>query len=218
MIKTVIFDMDGTVLDTLGDLCDSMNAVLSEFFMPARTADEIRSFVGNGIPKLVKRAVPDGTDEKTLAACVDRMIEYYRGHCEIKTRPYGGIVPLLETLRERGVDTAVVTNKDDAAARALSGKFFGDLFGFVSGALPGQPLKPAPDAVLRAMRYFGASAGECIYIGDSDVDVMTAKNAGLASVGVLWGFRDRKTLEDAGADVIVSSPEEIAALFPDRRI
>ncbi|MCR5689129.1 MAG: HAD family hydrolase, partial [Clostridiales bacterium] len=129
-----------------------------------------------------------------------------------------GIVPLLETLRERGVDTAVVTNKDDAAARALSAKFFGDLFGFVSGALPGQPLKPAPDAVLRAMRYFGASAGECIYIGDSDVDVMTAKNAGLASVGVLWGFRDRKTLEDAGADVIVSSPEEIAALFPDRRI
>lgn len=217
MIKTAIFDMDGTVLDTLEDLCDSMNCVLAGNCMPVRTLDEIRSFVGNGIPKLVMRAVPDGTDDETVEKCTARMTEYYRGHCEIKTKPYDGIVPLLGKLRGAGVHAAVVTNKDDVAARALTEKYFGELFGFVSGALPGQPLKPAPDAVFRAMEHFGSKPEECIYIGDSDVDVLTAKNAGLSSIGVLWGFRDRKTLEDAGADRVVSLPEEIAEIILERR-
>ncbi len=213
MIKAVIFDLDGTLLDTLHDLADSVNLILALHGMPARTIDEIRSFIGNGIPTLIKRSVPSDTEKNELVVCIDEMQKYYKEHSDIKTKPYDGINELLERLKNEGVLTAVVTNKAEESAKILCARKFGDVFSVVIGDNGKDSLKPAPDNVFRAMEHLNIKKDEVLYVGDSDVDMITARNAGLTSVGVDWGFRDAETLKSNGADHIIYSPLELLSLI-----
>ena len=212
MIKAIIFDLDGTLLDTLEDLTDSVNYVLGKHNMPERTLDEIRSFIGNGVPTLIKRSVAENTDAETLSICVSEMMEYYKDHAEIKTRPYNGIPELLEELKNRNITTAVVTNKAEEAAIILCSKKFGNTLSCVIGDNGKDKLKPEPDNVFRALKELNTEKDEVLYVGDSDVDMITAENAGLTSIGVTWGFRDEKTLRENGADYIINSPDELLKL------
>lgn len=208
--KAAIFDMDGTILDTLEDLRDSVNASLAWAGFPARTTEEIRAFVGNGAKKLIERAVPDGTDEDTAGRILAYYRPYYEAHAQVKTAPYPGVCELLESLRAAGVELAVVSNKPDAAVKKLAGHYFPGVFHAAVGAMDGVPVKPAPDALRSAMRLLDVTAEETVYIGDSDVDVMTAKNAGTAGIFVTWGFRDEVFLRERGAETLVHSTEELA--------
>lgn len=213
MTKAIIFDLDGTLLDTLHDLTDSVNHVLTNHNMKNRTVDEIRSFIGNGVPTLIARSVPSGTDENTIAECVREMAEYYKDHADIKTKPYDGIDKLLETLKSKGIRTAVVTNKVENAAKILCNNKFGDIFDCVIGDNGKGRLKPYPDNVFRALDILGFPREEVLYAGDSDVDMITAENAGLRSIGVTWGFRDEAVLRKNGADFIVHYPTEILKIL-----
>jgi len=206
---SVIFDLDGTLLNSLEDLCDSMNYALSAHNMKARTLSEIRAFVGNGMLTLARKAVPEGTDEKTVNAVLATFKAHYADHSQDKTRPYEGITELLSALKERGIPTAVVSNKADYAVKLLMPKYFGDLIGVSLGELEGVPRKPHPDTVRMAMEKMGAH--NPVYIGDSEVDVLTAKNAGIDGIFVTWGFRSNKELTEAGADedCIVNSVFEL---------
>ena len=207
--KLAIFDMDGTILNTLEDLADSMNYALKIHGMPERTIDEVRRFVGNGIRKLVERAVP----EDTPLADVDRVFEtftvYYKDHCAIKTRPYDGILEVLKQLKDMGVKMAVVSNKADFAVQSLCQDYFPGLFDFAVGDREGQRRKPAPDSVNAVLEKFAMDRKDAVYIGDSDVDVDTAANAGMDMIGVSWGFRGREFLIEHGANKIADKPEEI---------
>ncbi|MBQ3527721.1 MAG: HAD family hydrolase [Clostridia bacterium] len=195
---SVIFDLDGTLLDTLEDLCDSMNYALSAHNMKTRTLSEIRVFVGNGMLNLARKAVPEGTDEEALNSVLTAFKAHYADHSQDKTRPYDGITELLSALKERGIPTAVVSNKADYAVKLLMPKYFGDLIGVSLGELEGVPRKPHPDTVRMAIEKMGAH--NPVYIGDSEVDVLTAKNAGIDGIFVTWGFRSNKELTEAGAD------------------
>lgn len=213
MIKAIIFDLDGTLLDTLHDLTDSVNHVLTNHNMKNRTVDEIRSFIGNGVPTLIARSVPAGTEENTIAECVREMAEYYKDHADIKTKPYDGIAELLEALNKQGIKTAVVTNKVENAAVILCNNKFGDIFDCVIGDNGKGRLKPYPDNVFRALDILGFPREEVLFAGDSDVDMITAENAGLRSIGVTWGFRDEAVLRKNGADFIVHYPTEILKIL-----
>lgn len=208
--KAAIFDMDGTILDTLEDLRDSVNASLAWAGFPARTAEEIRAFVGNGAKRLIERAVPDGTDEDTAGRILAYYRSYYEAHAQVKTAPYPGVCELLDSLRAAGVKLAVVSNKPDAAVKKLAGHYFPGVFHAAIGAMDGVAVKPAPDALRSAMRLLRVTAEETVYIGDSDVDVMTAKNAGTAGLFVTWGFRDETFLRERGAETLVHSAGEMA--------
>ena len=212
MIKAIIFDLDGTLLDTLEDLTDSVNYVLGKHGMPERSLDEIRSFIGNGVPTLIARSVPADTDPGTVKICVAEMMEYYKDHAEIKTKPYDGIMELLDELKKQNIRTAVVTNKAEEAAVILCNAKFGDVFDTVIGDNGTDRLKPAPDNVFRALRELNLQKNEVLYVGDSDVDMVTATNAELESVGVTWGFRDENVLRNSGADNIINSPLELLNL------
>lgn len=209
MINTVIFDLDGTLLNTLEDLADSVNHILSIHGFPERTIDEIRSFIGNGILMLMRRSVPKGTSEETANSCAAEMREYYNAHARIKTHPYDGIPELLSELKNRNIKTAVVTNKSETAAKILCNEIFGDVFSAVIGDNGTDRLKPAPDNVFRAIRLLDAKKESILYVGDSDVDMVTAENAGIVSVGVLWGFRDKDSLLENGAKHLISQPFEL---------
>ena len=213
MIKAIIFDLDGTLLNTLDDLADSVNHILTSHSMKTRTVDEIRSFIGNGIPTLIARSVPADTASETLSICVDEMQSYYKAHADIKTKPYDGINELLSQLRQRNIASAVVTNKAEESAKILCDRKFGDIFSFIIGDNGKDRLKPAPDNVFRVLKLLGAEKNEVLYVGDSDVDMITAANAGLRSVGVSWGFRDADVLRKNGADYIIHSPEELLNLL-----
>ena len=202
--------MDGTVLNTLEDLYLSVNFMLGEFSMPPRTREEIRSFVGNGIPKLIERSVPVGTNPELVKKCTDVMLSHYRIHCMDNTCPYDGIIPLLEKLKSEKIKTAIVTNKDESAAKKLVEDMFPGLVDVTIGLVPGRQPKPSPDGVLAALEILGSNKSESVYVGDSETDVMTAKNAGLPCIGCEWGFRDRKVLEEYGAEFIVSEPRDIS--------
>ena len=186
----ILWDLDGTLLDTLEDLKDSVNFSLRQFGYPERTEDEVRRFVGNGIGRLIARAVPEGVDAK---AVLDVFLPYYSSHCRIKTKPYVGIPEALEELGKK-YPMAVVSNKADAAVKTLCAQCFPGLY--ARGESADCPRKPAPDMVFKAMEDIGVD--RCIYVGDSEVDVQTAKNAGVPCLSVLWGFRDRETIEAAG--------------------
>lgn len=186
----ILWDLDGTLLDTLEDLKDSVNFSLRQFGYPERTEDEVRRFVGNGIGRLIARAVPEGVDAK---AVLDVFLPYYSSHCRIKTKPYAGIPEVLEELGKK-YPMAVVSNKADAAVKTLCAQCFPGLY--ARGESADCPRKPAPDMVFKAMEDIGVD--RCIYVGDSEVDVQTAKNAGVPCLSVLWGFRDRETIEAAG--------------------
>lgn len=213
MIQTILFDLDGTLLNTLEDLTDSVNHVLRSHEMPERTIEEIRRFIGNGIPTLIRRAVPTGTPEATSVLLTAEMKDYYKAHAQIKTKPYDGIRELLVELKNSNIKTAVVTNKAEPAAKILCDAVFGDVFTVVIGDDGQHPLKPAPDNVFRALELLNGEKTHTLYVGDSDVDMNTAAGAGLESVGVLWGFRDEKTLRDSGAKHIISSPSELLGLL-----
>ena len=208
-VKLAIFDMDGTILDTLGDLCDSLNYVLAKQGYPVRTLDEVRSFVGNGIAKLIERAVPcDCTKEQTLRV-YEEFIPYYREHCAEKTKPYDGIVKILSDLKQNGIWLAVVSNKADAAVQDLCKQYFEGLFDIAVGECPGMEKKPAPDAVNLVLDKLHISREEAVYIGDSEVDIATAVNSGLQLCVVDWGFRDVDFLKAHGAKRIFSDTESL---------
>lgn len=209
MYKLAVFDMDGTILDTLEDLKDSTNFALEKCGYPVRTYDEVRRFVGNGIRKLIERAVPEGLTVEQIDRVHEVFTEHYKVHCADKTKAYDGIKPLLVKLRASGVKTAVVSNKADYGVQELCKEYFDGLFDYAVGEREGIRRKPAPDAVNEALRVLGIDKSEAVYIGDSDVDFETAKNAELPCISVLWGFRDEEFLREKGATLFVRDPAEI---------
>lgn len=211
--KLAIFDLDGTILNTLEDLADAVNYALEAHGYPQRTIDEVRRFVGNGIRSLIERAVPTGLALEEINRVHQTFSAYYQEHCADKTRPYEGILPLLRRLRAAGCLTAVVSNKADAAVQPLCRQYYEGLFDYAVGEREGIRRKPAPDAVQEVLRRLRVDTGEAVYIGDSEVDIQTAANAGLDSIIVTWGFRDRAYLESQGGRRFVSRPEEIEEII-----
>ena len=211
--RYVIFDLDGTILDTLDDLADATNAALSAMGYPLRTRDEVRRFVGNGIRKLIERATPDGVTDEEIVKTHEAFTAYYSVHCKDKTKPYDGIPELVAALKERGIRSAVVSNKADYAVKELCADYFSGLFDMSIGEREGIRKKPAPDTVLEVMKALGADCEHTIYIGDSDVDLMTAKNNGIGCIGVSYGFRGREFLESHGAQLIADTVEELRDLL-----
>ena len=207
--KAVLFDMDGTVLDTLGDLANAVNHVLGEFGMPPRSREEVASFLGNGAAWLLAHAVPAGTDEAKTAEILRVYQPWYDAHCAILTAPYPGIVPMMEALRAAGVKQAVISNKQDSAVRLLAQEHFPGLLEAAVGEGPTVRRKPNPDAVLAALRAMGVAREEAVYVGDTEVDLETARNAGLACAIVGWGFRTDEALLAAGAERIFHSADEL---------
>lgn len=210
MYENIIFDLDGTLLDTLDDLTDAVNAALDACGLKKRTREEVRCFVGNGIVKLVERAVGENGGaffEKALAV----FKEYYAAHCADKTAPYVGVWELLRELQRRGVKTAVLSNKADFAVKSLASTYFDGLLMAAVGEneAAGIRKKPAPDALFAVMEQLSMTAENTAYVGDSEVDIRTAKNAGVDCICVTWGFRERAFMEREGGRVFVSSPAEI---------
>lgn len=212
-IKTVIFDLDGTLLNTLEDLADSTNHALACFGFPPRTLDEVRRFVGNGVRKLMERALPDGTDSGRFEAVFDCFKRYYVDHCMVKTGLYPGIAELLEALKAGGYRTAIVSNKLQGGVDELYRRYFADTVQVAVGERPDVPCKPAPDMVETALRELGTTKAGAVYVGDSDVDVATAAAAGLPCISVLWGFRDRDFLLCHGATCLAETPADIWRLL-----
>lgn len=209
MIDTIIFDLDGTLLNTLEDLKDSTNFALRKFNYPERTLEEVRQFVGNGVQKLIERAIPKGIENKDFAECLAVFKTHYAQNMYNKTAPYQGIEEMLAKLKQSGIKTAVVSNKFDLAVKELCKKYFGNLIEIAIGESDNVRKKPAPDSVLRAIKELNSKKESCIYSGDSDVDVQTAKNTGISCIGVTWGFRDRTLLEREGAKYIIDKPLEL---------
>lgn len=211
MYDTYIFDLDGTLLDTLDDLAAAVNYALRQHGMPEHTREDVRRFVGNGVRLLMIRAIPDGEDNPLFEATFQTFREYYMEHSLDTTRPYDGIPELLGELRARGKRVAVVSNKFYAATSELCHHFFPDTVEVAIGEHEAEGIrkKPAPDTVKEAFRQLGVDSRNAVYVGDSDVDLQTARNAGLPCISVLWGFRDRAFLEAHGATTFVTTPEEI---------
>lgn len=214
MFDTYIFDLDGTLLNTLGDLAASVNHALRCHDMPVRTVDEVRRFVGNGVHLLMERAVPGGSSNPQFEQALQTFRDYYLHHSLDTTRPYDGIAEMLAGLKRRGKRMAVVSNKFCTATEALCQHFFADTISVAIGEneAEGVHKKPAPDTVLEALRQLGADRQGAVYVGDSDVDLATARNAQLPCISVLWGFRDRQFLEACGAATFVNKPQEIIEL------
>ncbi len=207
--ETYIFDLDGTLLSTLEDLAKATNYALKQHEMPQRTREEIRLFVGNGVRKLIERAVPENTDSNTTDRVLDTFRKYYIEHALDNTSPYPGVTELLTELKSRKKNVAVVSNKFYDATRELCRHFFGSLVDVAIGERENIRRKPAPDTVMEALRQLGVGKEDAVYIGDSDVDVQTARNCSMPCISVLWGFRDRAFLESCGATIFVEKPEEI---------
>lgn len=212
MYKAVIFDLDGTLLDTLEDLADSVNEMLRAFSCPERSLEEIRLFVGNGMKKLVERSVPENFDKSRQNSAYEFFRQSYKKNMRNKTCPYDGILDCLEELQKLGIKTAVTSNKNDDAVKGLCEEYFGNLVTLAVGAREGVPSKPDPTMVNNVIEELNVEKTDCIFVGDSDTDIITAKNAELKSIGVLWGFRDREVLEKSGADFVISQPEDILKL------
>ena len=203
-MTAILFDLDGTLLNTLDDLADAVNVALTQFGCPARTTDEVRQFVGNGAERLIRLALPGKADDPEVSQVLAFFKDYYAAHSQIKTRPYDGVLEALAAVKEE-FPVAIVSNKPDEAVKILCGQYFGDVYAIGQSSV--LPRKPAPDMVWQAMKAIGAES--CIYVGDSEVDVQTAKNAGVPCLSVLWGFRDQNVLLDAGADRFCQHPEEL---------
>ena len=212
MYTHIIFDLDGTLLNTIDDLADAGNHVCAAHGWPTHTADQFKRMVGNGIPHLVKRFTPDGLSQDELAGALAEFSAYYGQHKEDKTAPYPGVPELLAALKGAGVRMAVLSNKAHALAGPVVEGYFPGVFEYVQGALPDAPLKPDPTLLRALMEKIGAKPEATLFVGDSDVDVLTGKNGGPTVCGVLWGFRDRQELEGVGADHIIERPEQLAAV------
>ena len=211
--QIAVFDLDGTLLDTLEDLYLATNSALESHSMPRRSRDEVRMFVGNGVEMLIRRAVPAGTDEETTLAVLADFKTTYAAICEDHTRPYDGILDMLRALREKGIRVAVVSNKFDAATKQLCQKYFGDLVEVAIGERTGVRKKPAPDTVYEALKELGMTATGAVYIGDSDVDIQTARNCGMPCISVTWGLRDKDFLLQSGAEILVDTPERLLGVI-----
>lgn len=211
MFDTYIFDLDGTLLDTLGDLAASVNFAMRTHNMPEHTIDEIRCFVGNGVRMLMIRAVPDGEQNPQFEAAFSTFREHYLVHSLDTTQPYEGIPELLAALKAQGKHLAVVSNKFYAATQELCRHFFPDTIEVAIGEHEEEGIrkKPAPDTVVEALRQLGVSGKHAVYVGDSDVDIATARNSGLPCISVLWGFRDKDFLIQNGATTFVVAPKDI---------
>ena len=203
-MPAILFDLDGTLLNTLEDLTDATNAALRHFGCPERSMEEVRNFVGNGAERLIRLALPGKDNDPEVSEVLSWYKDFYAAHSQIKTRPYDGILEALQAVKE-AFPVAVVSNKPDNATKLLCKQYFGDVFAL--GESSRCPRKPAPDMVRQAMAAIGADS--CIYVGDSEVDVLTAKNAGVPCLSVLWGFRDRDTLLEAGAEHFCENPADL---------
>ncbi len=209
MIDTVIFDLDGTLLNTLDDLTDSVNFALGKMGCPLHTADEVRMMVGNSVIYLIEKALPEGTDKQTFDKTLSLFESHYQSNMRNKTAPYDGIINMLEAVKKQGYKTAVVSNKPDVFTKQLVSELFGEYISIAIGRSDSMPRKPAPDTVWYALDLLSSEKECAVYVGDSEVDVLTAKNAGLPCIGCLWGFRDKQTLEAAGVAYLISSPAEL---------
>lgn len=213
MKHAVIFDLDGTLLNTLGDLRAATNHALEVRGLPPHSMEEIRQFIGNGIRLLICRAMPEGTPEAEIDAALDDFKAYYAAHIHDRTVPYDGIPQLLTALRKRGVKVAVLSNKIDSASQQLIEYFFPGKTDVVFGEHVGVPRKPDPTSCRMVMQRLGVQPEQVLYVGDSGTDMQTAKNAGLYAVGVTWGFRSKEVLLEYGADILVHRPEQILQIL-----
>lgn len=204
----ILFDLDGTLLNSLDDLADSLNFVLKQYNCPTRTVEQVRQAVGNGARRLVCQSLPGREDDPPVEQVLETYQKYYADHCRIKTRPYDGIATALEQLKKL-CPIAIVSNKPDVAVKALCADYFPGIYAL--GETEGCPRKPAPDMVKKAMAHIGVD--RCIYVGDSDVDVCTAKNAGVPCVSVLWGFRDRACIAAAGGNCFCDDPDQLVDIL-----
>ena len=212
MTKAIVFDLDGTLLDTLADLAASTNYALRSCGMPEHSIDDVRRFVGNGVRMLMTRAVPDGESNPRFDEAFSVFRQHYMQHCLDTTCPYPGIMDALARLKEKGIMLAIVSNKMQAATEELRQHFFSQYIDVAIGESAAIRKKPAPDTVNEALRLLGISHDEAIYVGDSDVDIDTARAAMMPCASVLWGFRDRQFLLNHGATRLLSSPEELLSL------
>lgn len=209
-----IFDLDGTILDTIDDLKESMNRALAKYGFPQLSRDTAMAYTGNGMRRYGEQAVPEGTPDEEMEKVLEEFKADYKVHCEDHTRPYAGIPELLQMLRDAGMKTAVISNKGDFAVQILVKKYYPGLFDFAVGEKEGiVRRKPAPDAVNAVLEKLNVERERAVYIGDSEVDVQTAQNADMDSIAVLWGFRSRETLIRAGAEVFAETPEQAAKLL-----
>lgn len=206
--KAAVFDLDGTLADTLEDLADSMNAALEEFGFPRHGVDPYRYFVGRGMLNLARSAAPEGTDEAALADLRDNMVARYRSNWAVKTRPYSGIPELLPAMKKRGLRLAVLSNKPDVFTKLMVERFFPGVFDSVAGARDDVPIKPDPAGALAIARDFGVDPAACLYLGDTNTDMKTGRAAGMFTIGVSWGFRPVRELEEAGAQAVIDAPAE----------
>ena len=207
--KAVLFDMDGTLLNTLEDLCDSTNHALAQMGYPLRGIEEIRRFIGNGAEKQIRRAVPEGTSEGKIMETLAAFRAYYQDHCQIKTKVYDGLLDVLSELKEKDVKMAVVSNKPDAAVKKLSREYFGDRLDYAIGPSDGVRCKPYPDMAETALKALGIAKKDAVFVGDSEVDVQTGLNAGLDVIAVSWGFRSREVVIEVGAKMIADDASEL---------
>lgn len=204
----ILFDLDGTLLNTLEDLTDSVNYALAQYDCPPRTLEDVRNFIGNGAKKLIERSLPGTDNDPDVDAVLATYQAYYKTHSQIKTRPYDGVVEALGKIAEK-YPVAIVSNKPDAPTKILCKEFFGDVY--ARGESTDCPRKPAPDMLIKAMQMIGVDT--CIYVGDSEPDIQTAKNLGVKCLSVLWGFRDRKTLEAAGGTYFCDDPKKLPEIL-----
>ncbi len=209
MYRMVIFDLDGTLLNTLDDLAYAGNYALSLFNLPVHETEKYRYFIGNGIPKLIERILPENYNYSTYNKVYNSFCSYYEYHMNDYTKPYDGIINMLETFKKNNIVSVVVTNKSDEFANSIVGEYFGDLIEKTYGSIEGYPKKPDPYWVNKAVLDFGICKSDIIYIGDSGVDMQTAVNSGIFACGVSWGFREREELVEYGADIICSGCSEI---------
>lgn len=212
-MDTVVFDLDGTLLNTLDDLSNSVNYALRTCGCRERSRDEVRRFLGNGVANLMRKAVPEEAGEACYAEALAVFRRYYMSHCLELTAPYEGICPLLSLLSAKSYKLAIVSNKPQAAVTQLNERFFRRYIHVAIGESEGISRKPAPDTVNAALRQLGSSPRDAVYVGDSEVDIMTARNAGMPCISVTWGFRDRGFLEDCKAEYIADNPDEVASLL-----
>ncbi|MBQ8459214.1 HAD-IA family hydrolase [bacterium] len=209
--KIVIFDLDGTLLNTLDDLTDSTNYSLKFLNYPQRTKEEIKNFVGNGVVKLIERAIPNGINNPDINKCIEIFKQNYSENMYNKTSPYPGIIELLKNLKSKGYKIAVVSNKFDNAVKDLCDRYFENLIDFCAGENEtlGIRKKPAPDAVIKILNKYDIKNSEAVYVGDSEVDILTAKNSKIPCISVSWGFKNREFLNANGAKIIIDNPIEL---------
>lgn len=215
MVKLVIFDLDGTLLYTIGDLADSVNYALTKYGMPNVTLKEATANVGNGVKNLISLCAPAGTDEKTLDGILATFKDHYKDNMENKTVPYDGIVPLLEELHKKDIKTAVLSNKFDAATKRLCDNLLSGLIDMPVGEREGVARKPSPEAVDLIIKELDVPRENCIIVGDSDTDIITGKNAGIKTVAVTWGYRPKEVLEKAIPDKIANTVNELQTILAE---